>query len=367
MEFIGKFLGLPEVEFSFIGLIVSSFIAYLFLIILPNYLAKLTFPKFRDKLQHVYFKPALMSFVIYYASKACVLAVELIIHNGSTGGMKDLLFYADTFLIAIIHVTITVIAYRFFKWQKNMVTYSRSVKQINKTTINTMLRLAEIAIYLVVGITFLSNIGVDTNAIVATLGGASVAGAAAVGFASKDSIANLFGYMVIQMDRPFDIGDWIKSPDRDIEGTVEEITWRMTKLRTFERRPLYVPNSVFSSICIENPSRMSHRRIKETIGVRYRDFKKMQVIVDDIKRMLIEHAEIDENEIMIVNFNQFSAYSCDILIYTFTYTTVWMEFHAVKQDVLLKIGAIISKHGGEIAFPTRTVHTYGHPIEELQQ
>jgi small-conductance mechanosensitive channel len=366
MEYLSKLLGLPEVEFSFIGLIVSSLLAYILLIALPSYIVKLTFPKFRDKLQHVYFKPVFASFVIYYVSKACVLAIELVIQSRAKGGLKDLLFYADTFLVAIVHVTVTIVTYRFFKWQKNLVTYSRSIKQINKTTINTMLRLAEITIYLIVAVTFLSNIGVDTNAIVATLGGASVAGAAAVGFASKDSIANLFGYMVIQMDRPFDIGDWIKSPDKDIEGTVEEITWRMTKLRTFERRPLYVPNSVFSSICIENPSRMSHRRIKETVGVRYRDFKKLQRIVDDIKKMLIAHPEIDENEIMIVNFNQFAPYSCDILIYTFTHTTVWVEFHAVKQDVLFKIGEIISKHGSEIAFPTRTVHTYGHPIEELQ-
>lgn len=68
---------------------------------------------------------------------------------------------------------------------------------------------------------------------------------------------------MIYFDRPFKVGDWIRSPDRQIEGTVERIGWRMTIIRTFDKRPLYVPNSVFSSIVVENPSRMLNRRIYE--------------------------------------------------------------------------------------------------------
>jgi MscS family membrane protein len=71
---------------------------------------------------------------------------------------------------------------------------------------------------------------------------------------------------MIYLDRPFAVGDWIRSPDRDIEGTVEDIGWRLTRIRTFDSRPLYVPNSAFTSIAVENPSRMEHRRIYETIG-----------------------------------------------------------------------------------------------------
>ena len=86
-------------------------------------------------------------------------------------------------------------------------------------------------------------------------------GGIAVGFAAKDLLANFFGGLMIYLDRPFSVGDWIRSPDKNIEGTVEEIGWRLTRIRTFDKRPLYVPNSTFTQISVENPSRMLNRRI----------------------------------------------------------------------------------------------------------
>lgn len=181
-------------------------------------------------------------------------------------------------------------------------------------------------------------------------------GGIAVGFAAKDLLANFFGGLVVYLDRPFAVGDWVRSPDQEIEGTVEEIGWRLTRIRTFDKRPLYVPNSVFTQVTVENPSRMSHRRIYETIGVRYDDLAKVAPIVEDIRAMLRSHPEIQQDQTMIVNFNQFNASSLDIMVYTFTRTTAWVHFHAVKQDVLLRIADIIAAHGAEIAFPTRTLH-----------
>jgi MscS family membrane protein len=110
---------------------------------------------------------------------------------------------------------------------------------------------------------------------------------------------------------------------------------------------------------VENPSRMSHRRIKETIGLRYDDFAVVAPIVDEIRAMLQVHEGIDATQTLIVNFNQFGASSLDIMVYTFTKTTVWVEYHHVTQDVLLKIGEIIERHGAEIAFPTQTLHLAG--------
>ena len=104
----------------------------------------------------------------------------------------------------------------------------------------------------------------------------------AVGFAAKDLLANFFGGLMVYLDRPFAIGDWIRSPDREIEGTVEEIGWRVTCIRTFDKRPIYVPNSVFTQVTVENPSRMLNRRIYETIGVRYDDAAKVRDIITDV-------------------------------------------------------------------------------------
>ena len=99
---------------------------------------------------------------------------------------------------------------------------------------------------------------------------------------------------MIHLDRPFKVGDWICSPDKQIEGTVEEIGWRQTRIRAFSKRPIYVPNSIFMHIVVENPSRMSHRRIYETIGIRYDDIHAIAAIVDDVKKMLMNHEEIDK-------------------------------------------------------------------------
>ena len=101
---------------------------------------------------------------------------------------------------------------------------------------------------------------------------------------------------------------------------------------------------------------MTNRRINETIGIRYDDIGVMAAIVSDVKAMLTAHKEIDTTKTLIVNFNAFNASSVDFFIYTFSRTVVWEEFHAVKQDVLLKIADIIAKNGAEIAFPTQTLH-----------
>lgn len=118
---------------------------------------------------------------------------------------------------------------------------------------------------------------------------------------------------MIYLDRPFSVGDWIRSPDQEIEGTVEDIGWRLTRIRTFDKRPLYIPNSVFANIAVENPSRMTHRRIFETLGIRYTDINKMNTIVDAVKSMLTEHPEIDSKQTLIVNFDKFSPSSVDFL------------------------------------------------------
>jgi MscS family membrane protein len=110
---------------------------------------------------------------------------------------------------------------------------------------------------------------------------------------------------------------------------------------------------VFTTITVENPSRMSHRRINETIGVRYDDIGEVAGIVKDIYAMLLAHPEIDQGETSIVNFIRFGESSLDISISTFTHGTTAVGFNKARQDVLLKIADVIAAHGAEFAYPTR--------------
>ncbi len=242
---------------------------------------------------------------------------------------------------------------RFVRFVEKKILHEGEVKgkPIDRTTANAVTQLLRISIIITAMLVVLQTMGFDISAVLA-FGGI---GGVAVGFASKDLLANFFGAIMIYLDRPFSIGDWIRSSDRNIEGTVEKIGWRLTVIRTFDKRPLYIPNSVFTSVSVENPSRMTNRRIYETIGVRYDDATSLPTILDDVKQMLQQHPEIDQQQTMMVNFNKFAESSLDFFIYTFTKTTDWQKFHEIKQDVLFKVNAIIEQHGAAIAFPTTTV------------
>lgn len=222
---------------------------------------------------------------------------------------------------------------------------------LDPTTLIALAKLLRLSVVISAILVLLPTLGIQITALLA-FGGV---GGIAVGFAAQDLLANFFGGLMIYLDRPFAIGDWIRSPDREIEGTVETIGWRLTVVRTFDKRPLYIPNSVFNKLALENPSRMTNRRIKETIGIRYSDAAKMGAIVEEVKAMLQSHEAIDTSHTLIVNFVSYSASSLDFFIYTFTKTTNWIEFHEIKQDVMLKIIDIVHKHGADFAFPTRTL------------
>ncbi len=256
---------------------------------------------------------------------------------------------ADTALILIL----AWIAQRALKGaEAELLSEHRGKRQSDdRATIRATLRLVRISLGIVVALMVLQSLGVSVSGLLA-FGGI---GGIAVGFAARDLLANFLGGLSIYLDRPFTVGDWIRSPDREIEGTVEDIGWRMTRIRTFDQRPLYIPNSVFSSMAVENPSRMNNRRIYETVGIRYEDVAAMGKVVAAVKAMLESHEAIDLNRTLMVNFVTCGPSSLDFFIYAFTKTTDWATFHNIKQDVLFRVLAIIADHGAEVAFPTRTL------------
>ena len=223
---------------------------------------------------------------------------------------------------------------------------------IDQTSIAAITKLFQAVIIVVAALLILPQIGVSISGLV-TVGGI---GGLIVGFASRELLANFFGGLMIYLERPFQVGDWIRSPEKAIEGTVEAIGWRLTRIRTFDKRPLYIPNTVFNTILLENASRMHFRRFKETIGVRYDDFEVVENIVMDVRTMLSKHPEINQEQLIMVHFVAFSSSSLDFIVYAFTNTTDWREFRDIQQDLLFRIGKIIHQHGAEIAFPTSTIH-----------
>ena len=277
-------------------------------------------------------------------------AVE-IANQGNASGLIDLIGTVRHVLIIItlawgLMVFITGIQQASIQMAKEKSTGT------DVTAIRAIGKLLRTAVIITTALIVMQTLGFSVSGVLA-FGGM---GGIAIGFAAKDLLANFFGALTIYLDRPFSEGDWIRSPDREIEGIVENIGWRLTVIRSFDKRPIYVPNSVFASIAIENASRMSNRRIYESIGLRYADIKQMDAIVAAVTQMLRTHKEIDQTQTLIVNFTEFNASSVDFMVYTFTKTTDWVRFHEIKQDVLLQIADIIEQHDAEMAFPSRSLY-----------
>ncbi|EGQ8154800.1 mechanosensitive ion channel family protein [Vibrio alginolyticus] len=262
--------------------------------------------------------------------------------------LNDKINWLSTLKLILI---ISIFVWTVMRLITNVEEHVLEQKNRDETTVQAIAKVARL-FFITVGIlTVMQAFGLSLSGLL-TFGGV---GGLIVGLAAKDLLSNFFGGLMIYFDRPFKVGDWIRSPDRQIEGTVERIGWRMTIIRTFDKRPLYVPNSVFSSIVVENPSRMLNRRIYEKIGLRYDDAEKMPQIITAVKEMLKNHKDIDARQTLIVNFDTFGPSSLHFFIYTFTKTVNWVRYHEVKQDILLKVINIIKEHDADIAFPTQTL------------
>lgn len=191
--------------------------------------------------------------------------------------------------------------------------------------------------------------GFNVNGFIAGLG----LGGLAFALAAKETVSNLFGGLVIVTEKPFTIGDWIKTPS--VEGTVEDISFRSTKIRTFAQALVTVPNSTLANEPIINWSKMGKRQIAFHLGVTYSTPKhKLMNVVHAIEDMLLKHEEI-HNDTILVKFDRFNDSSLDIYLYFFTNVTGFADYLNIKEDVNFRIMDILEQEQVEIAFPTRTL------------
>ena len=179
-------------------------------------------------------------------------------------------------------------------------------------------------------------------------------GGLVIGLASQDILSNLLGRVTLYMEKPFSPGDHVIC--NGVEGIVTRMKWRITEIRTFERYIMYVPNNMIINNPVHNHSRRSHRRINQTIGIRYDDAGVLAKVIADVEKMLIAHDGINENDTMVVKFTGFGASSLDFMVYAILHETDWAKAKAVRHDVLLKIIDIVAANNAEFAFPTRTLH-----------
>jgi len=230
-------------------------------------------------------------------------------------------------------------------------------QDLSKDIANFFIKTLKFLIISIGFVTVLQEWGYNISGFLASLGLIGMAFA----LAAKDTAANLFGSLVIFTDRPFKVGDWIKTPS--VEGTIEEIGIRSTKVRTFAQALVTVPNAILANSAILNWSKMSKRRIKMNIGLTYNTTAiQMQTIVSQIKLMLENHTEINQDS-MHIYFNSFGDSSLNIFCYYFTNTTNWGEFMAVKEDTQFKIMKIVEDNGASFAYPSQSIYIEQNNME----
>ncbi len=238
------------------------------------------------------------------------------------------------------------ILFRFISELEDKIGAGQKLKY-DQSTAQGIIRILKIFLFFFGGLGVFQALGVPLSGLLA-FGGM---GGVALGFAAKDLLSNLFGRLMIFLDRQFEIGDWIASPDRQIEGIVEHIGWRLTQVRTLEKRELFIPNSIFSTIILENISRMSRRKMKAHLQISYADHVKMSSILQDLTQMLQNHPAVDSAYDYFANIVEFGPHGLELQIQAYTQYKETLSFQKAQQDILLQALQIIALHGACIARP----------------
>ena len=188
-------------------------------------------------------------------------------------------------------------------------------------------------------------------------------GSLAVALAAKDSLANVFGSLVIIIDKPFVIGDWISA--NGIEGTVEKITFRSTCLRTFPQELVYIPNSLLSNTAITNFSKREKRRLDFVLGLTYdTTYQQMEKFVGRLREYLMHHDGVYDDGIT-VNFQDFGGSSLDIRIICYTKASAYASFMDVRQQINIDIMKMLEEENLGCAFPSTSVY-FETPLVQKQ-
>lgn len=331
------------------ALIFSNIISKIIMSILKKLTSK-TKTKMDDQLLEIIKTPLKFSIILvgFYIAKEWLNLSQL-----DTFLDKIIQTFATIIVFWLIYRLVAKFSYIFDKFS------SRFGKKLSSDIENFIVKTLKILVFIVAIMSILQSWGINVSAFLASLGLVGMAFA----LAAKDTAANLFGSLVIFTDRPFKIGDWIQTPQ--VEGTVENIGIRSTRVRAFTQALISVPNATIANSPITNWSKMGRRRIKTRLGLTYSTTKEqMQNILEGLRAMLKNHPDIHDDTIM-VRFDEFGDSSLSIFCYFFTTTTNWAKFLETKEDVNFKIMEIVEKNGSSFAFPSQSIYVESMPKQTM--
>lgn len=244
-------------------------------------------------------------------------------------------------------------AWFFYRWKRGIVARliektRRKELHIDHGKIDAINKVLTLALYLITTLLLLEQLGGSMNTLIA-FGGVS---GLAIAFASQQIIANFFGGVMIYCTHPFAIGDWIKIPEKDVEGIVEEIGWYTTAILALDKQPIYIPNSLLTNIIVMNPSRMELRQFKEIIGIRYDDLKRVPQLLLTLREQVARHPLVDKNTPPQIFLKSFNTHSVDIHVTIYTLEIEKIAFARFSEEMLLLISRAIHSCDADFAIQT---------------
>ncbi len=226
----------------------------------------------------------------------------------------------------------------------------KTESKIDDTLIPLFRKAAKIFVAVMAFVVAVQNLGYSISGLLAGLG----IGGLAIALAARDTLANVFGSITILIDKPFKVGDWVSGPG--FEGVVEEIGFRSTRIRTFHKTLISIPNNTLVNMTIDNRQAMPMRRMDFVVGVTYdTTVEQMRRALEEIRNILVSHEGVDPESVM-VRFLEFGGSSLDIKIKCFTKSTDYNEHVAIREELHLRIMEKLSELGLEIAFPSQTLY-----------
>jgi MscS family membrane protein len=228
------------------------------------------------------------------------------------------------------------------------------VKQMGIAAFMPWIKKSLIAVFVVVGtLMIVQSLGYNVSTILQGLG----IGGLAFALAAQDTIANLFGSIVVAIDQPFKIGETVKIGTHT--GTVEDIGLRSTKIRLIDKSLVVMPNKLVSSEAIVNLSRSTQRRVEQVVGLTYDTTPdQLAVIVEDFRGILLADAEVDPTSVMVF-FRDLSASSLDVWVVYASREADLKEGFALKQRMNLAIMRAVAARRLSFAYPTSVMHLDG--------
>ncbi len=271
---------------------------------------------------------------------------------------KAINLYAEKAFQAITVLTLFICAIRLLNRSEAQVLSGQ--KKINKDfeqAVHVGFKLAKIGLY-IVAIGALLTI-FDLKELVDKLLALGAVSSIIIGFAAQDTLANFFGSAMVLLDRPFKVNDWISSPDKDINGIVEYIGWRVTRVRDLQHGIKYIPNNNFTKITIINLSQAKRRKFTTSVGVRYEDLSKVPKICEDIEKALFKLDVVDLSTFCYAKFSGLGDSSVNFTVLCSMKTSKEKVYANFVDTVLNIVVKAVKKNKADFPFPTTTLDAQG--------